>query len=250
MTTSFGALCTDFHVTQKLSLKMDLPTDRDTLLHLFDQVRKGQPDMRRFRRYDGELVLESSRRETQYRWLSLRQTSVRSGHSNPDEMASAYQFHQTILQLIPYQLSISPIDVAFQELWLSFDLECKGNQDEVVFEALLAETPLANLAQWHDAKITDVQPIFGLRLGGRDGVEVYFEVKTHSRRRRTGSGGRSRREPIGIVISVRKYGPLNQVADLVDNFKILTHHAEQLATERLVPDLLMPIARQITSSSA
>ena len=78
MATSFGALSTDFHITHKLSLKMDLPDDRETILHLFDQVRKAEPGMRRFRRYDGELLLESSRREAEYRWMALRRTSVRS----------------------------------------------------------------------------------------------------------------------------------------------------------------------------
>ncbi|MDP6059497.1 MAG: hypothetical protein QGH33_11425 [Pirellulaceae bacterium] len=248
MATSFGALCTDFHVTHKLALKMDLPSDRETVLHLLDQVRKAQPGMTRFRRYDGELLLESSRREARYRWMALRRTSIRTGHSNPDEMANAYRFHQNILQLMPYQLSISPIDVGYQELWFSFDLECKGNQDEVVFEALLEETPLANVVKWPDAKISDVQPVFGLRLGGRGGLEVYFEVKTRNRRRR--HRGPFRNEPIGVVLSVRKYGPIEHIDDLVTNFKNMAHHAERLTTERLVPDLLTPIARQITSSSA
>ena len=59
MTTSYGALCTDFYINQKLALKMDLPTERETLLHFFDQVRETHPGMTRFRRYDGELSLES-----------------------------------------------------------------------------------------------------------------------------------------------------------------------------------------------
>lgn len=250
MTTSFGALSTDFHITQKLSLKMDLPDDRETLLHLFDQIRKVEPSMRRFRRYEGELVLESSRREAQYRWLSLRRTSVRSGYSNPSQMEDAYRFHQKLLELLPYQLSISPIDVSNQELWLSFDLECKGNHDEVIYDALLAETPLANLLAWPEAKITDVQPIFGFRVGGRQGWEAYFEVKTRSRGRRSRGGGGGRGEPIGVAVSVRKYGPIDRVSDLEKNFQEMAQHAEQLATERLVPDLLTPIARQITSSNA
>jgi hypothetical protein len=214
-----------------------------------DQVRKAEPGMKRFRRYDGELLLESSRREARYRWLALRRTSIRTGHSNPDEMATAYRFHQNILKLMPYQLSISPIDVAHQELWFNFDLECKNNQDEVVFEALLADSPLASLLKWPDAKIVDVQPVFGFRIGGRDGVEVYFEVKTRNRGRRSG-GARFRNEPLGVVVSVRKYGPIEKVDDLVTNFKLMATHAEQLAAERLVPELLTPIARYITSGSA
>ena len=59
MVNSIGALCTDFYVNQKLGLKMDLPTARETVLDMFDRVRKSVPSMDRFRRYEGELSLES-----------------------------------------------------------------------------------------------------------------------------------------------------------------------------------------------
>jgi arylsulfatase A-like enzyme len=45
MATSFGALCDDFYINQAIAVKMDLPTERDTLLHMFDRVRADQPTM-------------------------------------------------------------------------------------------------------------------------------------------------------------------------------------------------------------
>ena len=39
MTTSYGALCSDFYINQKFALKMDLPTARETVLDLFDRIR-------------------------------------------------------------------------------------------------------------------------------------------------------------------------------------------------------------------
>ena len=36
MATSYGALCDDFYVNQKLTLRMDMPSDRETVLHLFE----------------------------------------------------------------------------------------------------------------------------------------------------------------------------------------------------------------------
>jgi len=52
--TGLGALCTDFYINQKLSLKMDLPSARETVLDMFDRVRKELPNMDRLRRYDGD----------------------------------------------------------------------------------------------------------------------------------------------------------------------------------------------------
>ena len=57
MSTSFGALCTDFYVNQKIDVTMDLPTTRETILDLFDRVKKVVPVMDRLRRFDGEIAL-------------------------------------------------------------------------------------------------------------------------------------------------------------------------------------------------
>lgn len=249
MATSFGALCNDFYINQKLALKMDLPSDRETILHMFDQVRKAIPSMDRFRRYEGELALESSRRDPEYRWLALRRTSIRTGHVNPARMADAYKFHCLILDLAPHHLTISPLDVDYLELVFGFDLECKGNHDGVVAEALFGHSPVDTLMRGGDASVLDVQPVFGLSLSEKGNLQAYFEVKTRMRNRK-GNSGRYKNEPISIFLTVRRYGPIRSLDELHPTFELLSQHAESLATDRLVPGLLTPIARQITSSSA
>lgn len=249
MATSFGALCTDFYVNQKLALKMDLPADRETILHMCDQVRKAMPSMDRFRRYENELALESSRRDAEYRWLAMRRTSIRTGHVNPQNMEEAYKLHRLVLRVAPYHLTISPLDVDFLELLFGFDLECKNNHDAVVFDALYSQSPMAGLIRTPDSQILDLQPILGLSLNERGDQQAYFEVKTRTKNRR-GQATRSRNEPISILLTVRRYGPVHQIEELQDIFDQLAQHGEALATDRLVPALLMPISRQITSSSA
>jgi hypothetical protein len=249
MATSFGALCNDFYVNQKLALKMDLPDDRETILHLCEQVRKAMPDMDRFKRYEGELALESSRREPTYRWLAMRRNSVRTGHVNPESLAEAYKIHRLVLEVAPYHLTISPLDVDYVELLFGFDLECKGNHDEVVAEALLSQSPMGQLLNHDKTWVLDVQPILGLSLSDKGNLQAYFEVKTRRRNRR-GNATRYRSEPISIYVTVRQYGPIGELGNLQRIFETLAQHAESLATEKVVPHLLAPIARQITSSSA
>ncbi len=252
MTTSYGALCTDFYINQKLALKMDLPSERETLLHFFDQVRKTHPGMTRFRRYEDELSLESSRREAEYTWLSLRQGSIRTGHVNPQTLEDAYAFHQRMLEVTPYYLTISPLDIDYLELMFGFDLECKGNHDEVVFDALIADSPLGALMTPTDAepgaKILDVQPVFGMNLADDGRLQAYFEVKTRRRSRR-GSGRRYSDEPISLFVTLRRYGPIDKLDDFEPIFQTLASHCETLANERLVPNLLNPIVQHITPSS-
>ncbi len=250
MATSLGALCTDFYVNQKLALKMDMPSERETILHFFDHIRKAMPSMNRFRRYDGELALESSRRDSEYKWLALRRTSVRSGHVNPQSMEEAYTFHRLLLEISPYHLTISPLDVDYLELMFGFDLECKENHDRIIYEALYRETPIATLLAEGDdhGKILDVQPVFGQSLNEAGDLQSYFEVKTRPKSRRGSSRG-YRHEPISLFLTLRKYGPIDSVEQLQSDLDTLTKTCEHLATHRLVPNLLTPIAQRINAGS-
>ena len=249
MATSYAALCTDFYVNQKLTMKMELPTDRETVLHMFDRVRKSVPSMDRFRRYQGELSLESSRREPEYRWLSVSDKSVRTGHVNPESMEETYRFHRLLLETAPYHLTISPLDVDHLELMFGFDLECRSNHDEVVADALFMNTPVSDLLHMPQTHMLELQPAFGVSLDKDGDLQAYFEVKTRRKNRR-GRSGRYRNDPISVLLTLRRYGPVGEVGDLTDQFDELTKQGETLLAERLVPDLLMPISRQITSSSA
>ncbi|MEX2214845.1 MAG: hypothetical protein WD768_11985 [Phycisphaeraceae bacterium] len=249
MATSFGALCSDFSISHKLSLKMDLPPDRETILHLMDRVRKSVPSMSKFHPYENELVLESSRRDMEYRAVSLSRRAIRSTFFNPPTLHKAYTFHKLILELAPYHLTISPLDVDCLDLTLEFDLECKANHDEIVYEALYGESHLAGLLRLDGARVLDVQPYFNIALDEKGSLQAFFEVKTRNRSRRGGSS-RFKHEPISIFLTVRRFGPIDKVEDLQDILKTLGQSAELLAAERLVPHLLMPISRQITSSSA
>src|ERR1044071_1206808 len=59
MSESYRALSSDFYVNLKLNLKLDLPRERQTILDLFDRVRRQFPSMNQFRRYRDELALEA-----------------------------------------------------------------------------------------------------------------------------------------------------------------------------------------------
>ncbi len=256
MPTSYGALCTDFYINQKLALKLDLPGERETILHLFDRIRRSEPSMDRFRRFDDELALESSRRDAEYKWMALRRTSIRTGHVNPPSMEQAYRFHRLVLEVSPFHLTISPLDIDYLELLFGFDLECNANHDEVVYDALMGQSPLGDLLRLpagfpesEHTKVIDVQPVFGLQLNRTGELQAFFEVKTRQRGRR-GGAGRSRNEPISIFLTLRRYGPVDDIKHLGHEFNRLKDCAELLATERLVPGLLTPIARHITSGSA
>jgi len=248
MASSFGALCNEFYVNQRLSLKMDLPQQRETLLHFFDRIRKAIPAMDQFRRFEGELALESSREQTEYQWLALRRTSLRSGHVNPESTDLAYRLHGLILDQAPHHLGISPLEVDFLELTFGFDLECEANHDRIIHDALLEGSPLAELMQIDGARIIDMQPLLGCSLNDTGDLQASFEICTRPRTRR-GHAGQYAEDPISLLMTVRQYGPLEDLASLRHVADTLGEQCETIAADRLVPVLLNPIARQITLAS-
>jgi len=249
MATSYGALCSEFYVNQRLGLKLDLPEGRDTLLHFFDRVRKGHPDMNQFRRFEAELALEGSREASEYRWLSLCRTSLRAGHVKPATMEQATAYHKFLLDQAPHHLSISPLDVDYLELMFGFDLECEANHDQILYSALFEDSPMGELLTMPEARVMDAQPLMACSLTEDGQLQAEFEACSRPRNRR-GSTKSYEDEPISVLLTVRQLGPLDHLDQFQTAFDLLAQHGESLATDRLIPQLLTPIARQIASNSA
>ncbi len=248
MTTSYGALCSDFYINQRLALKLDLPSKRETVLDLFDRLRKTRPSMNKFRRYEGELALESSPSDGAYDWVSLRRTSLRSGAVNPESLESSYELHSTILEVAPYYLSISPLDVDYVELMYGFDLEAKGNHDEIVFDAFFADSGFGAILDTDHDSPTDVQPFVGFTLDDEHRTQDNIEIKTRTSARQV-TEEKFDDDPISLYLSVRRAGPIDRITDLPRVFKTLAQQLEELAADKLIPHVLNPVTRAISSRS-
>lgn len=249
MPSSYRALCSDFYVNQRLNLKMDLPMRRDTVLSMFDRIRRDLPFMDRFRRYQQELALESSHARgcgCSQAWLAIRQTSIRSGVVNPEDFNMGYRLHRLILETAPYFLDISPIDLDYIELLYGFDLLATGNHDAIVFDALIAGTPLAALASTDADAPINCQPIFGFALNRDCDIQAHFEIKTRTPARSVRTNDYAE-QPISVYLTIRKYGPVVDIKELPALFDLLARHGEHLAEHRIVPHLLIPIREAIAS---
>jgi hypothetical protein len=241
----FDSLCRDFCVNQKLALKMDLPAAREPVLDLFGRLRKDLPRLASLQRYpDGEVALESAEDERDFLWVAMRQLSLKSGWVNPSTLEEAYRMHRTVLEVAPYFLSISPLDVDHLELVYAFDFECDGNRDEVVLDALLGGSPLGDFADASTDTILDSQPFVALALADAPDMHVYVEVKTRLPRGEmavTREGG----EPLSVLLTVRRTGPVRTLADLPTILAALSGHGERLVEQRLIPRVLVPLRDRI-----
>ncbi len=240
---SLRALVSDVYVNLKLSLKLDLPKERESVPEFFDRVRRQYPTMSELKRYRDELALETAGGgDEPYRWLAVRSKNVRSGVVNPDAWESAHALHEHVLEVAPYFLSISSLDIDSVEVLFGVDLLCAGNHDEVVFDALVAGTPLANLMD-SDARVSDCQPVLSWTMGVGSGVDVQYEVKT----RLHGKGSGDHPEPLSVYLTCRQAGPVGELSDLVRVYRSLSAVGERLVSERVIPHLVVPIRDSIVS---
>lgn len=260
MSESYRALCTDFYVNQKLQTKLPLPTGREHLMDFFERVRKQFPTMRGFRKTRDEFALESSQTEMPHHWMALRGSTIRTGVVNAPTLHGCYPLHKLVLESAPSYLSISPLDVECLELLFGFDLLATGNHDAIVLEALGAGSPLAHLLDGlHDVAPSDFQPILGFTSSKHKDIEIYFEVKTrpaHGKPRPETYGhephaeGGEAGEPISVYVTLRKFGPVQDMKELPAAFAKLSKMGEELVEHRVVPGLLVPIREAIASGNA
>ncbi|MFK7758927.1 MAG: hypothetical protein AB8C13_03150 [Phycisphaerales bacterium] len=241
MSNSYRALCSDFYINAKLNVRMELPTNREPVLDLFERCRRSFPAMNAFRKYKDELALESAANATPHRWMAIRSSSVRTGVVNPSNEEEMYSIHRTAAEVSPYYLSISPLDLEYIELLYGFDLAAKANHDEITASALLSGSPLAALLENDEIKINDCQPLLGMNLINEDGLEAHFEIKTRSGNKSTPAGN----DPISVYLTLRKYDPVTDLNDLTGQLDELIERGQDLVDQYAVPNLLIPLREEI-----
>ncbi len=246
MPSTYRALCSDFYINTKLNVRMELPTNREPVLELFERTRRSYPAMNAFRRYKDELALESAANASPHRWIAIRNASVRSGVVNPTTAEDMYSIHRTTMEISPYFLSISPLDIEYIELLYGFDLAARGNHDAIAANALFAGSPMAALLDSDRINVLDCQPSMGMKLVEEDGLEVHFEVKTRSKGKKTNEANP---DPISVYLTLRRYDPVTKLEELTPKLNELIERGQNLVDEYALPNLLMPLREEIASGS-
>src|SRR3954470_14750150 len=117
MSNPFSAFAEDFYINMRLGSQMTLPHSRETVLHFFERVQKEFPSMTRFRKHEnGELNLEEDRGQQSYRWMSVEQKRLSSGHVNPLDVEEATKLHKFLLELAPHHLGLSPVEIDYLDV--------------------------------------------------------------------------------------------------------------------------------------
>ena len=249
MANPFAAFCEDFYINMRLGSQLNLPHNRETLLHFFERVQRGFPGMTRFRKNDAnELNLEEDRGGESYRWVSVEQKRISAGHVNPSSVEEALKLHTMLLEHAPHLLGISPVEIDYLDVLFGFDLGFTGNHDEIIADSLLAESPLTCLAEEKGAKPVDFQPTVTVALSDDCRLQARIDVVTRTNSYQVRTGDYSD-DVISVYLIVRRYWGDRPKEPMDKLFARMAEKADQLCTNYIVPRVLRPISSAIASRS-
>jgi hypothetical protein len=244
-----SSLCDDFYVDMYINTELDLPTQRDTILTFFERIQRQYPTMGSFYRHENnEYCLEEDRRLGQYRWVALERDRVGSGVVNPAEFESAYSQDRLILDLVPYMLGISSLDIDSLDVALAMDFDCLGNHDEVIAEALFGAGAFGCMSDMPGASVVGLSPSMVVALSedqctqARISVESKTSVYEPSQKREPAGGGD---QAISLCLTIRQYRRTSEVFDPMKSFENQCGLAEEMMTERIVSNFVRPLTETI-----
>ena len=244
---AFSSLADDFYVNLNLNTEMPLPQSRETILDFFGRVQKQYPTMRNFyTRENGDFVLEEDKDQTQQRWLSLENRRVCSGFVNPSTNDAAVEQHMLVLELLPYMLTVSPLDCEALDFMLGFDFSYRGNHDEIVAEALGTGSALEGMLDIPGARLLNFEPSLTVSLDEscRRQARLMIETRTNAYQVRRAEYPE---DQISVYFTLRQYGSLEPDTSFEQTFLQLRARCDELMESYVIDHVLRPLAHAISA---
>ncbi|MBL9123724.1 MAG: hypothetical protein JNG90_08835 [Planctomycetaceae bacterium] len=241
----YATLSDDFYINMNLSTEMELPQNRETVLHYFEQIQKKYPSMRNFYTRDkGDFVLEEDKDRGQYRWATIEPRRVCSGQVNPVSADDALAQHQLVLELAPYMLSVSPLDCEALDLLFGFDFTYRGNHNQLVAEALGVSSAMEKMLEIPGVTAIGYEPSLTLALDEecRTQCRVSVETRTTPYQVRTGDFPE---EQLSVYLTTRQYGSLGPNTTFVETLAHLAKVCQDMIDNYVAEHVLQPLARAI-----
>ena len=241
----YSSLSDDFYVNMNLGTEMELPANRETVLHFFERVQKTYPTMRNFYcRERGDFVLEEDKDRGSYRWCTIEPRRVCSGQVNPESIEEALKQHQLVLELAPYMLSVSPLDCETLDLLFGFDFTYRGNHNQLVAEALGISPSLERIAEIPGSQVINHEPSLTIALDEdcRMQFRLSVETRTNAYQVRTRDYPE---EQLSVYVTARQYGSLGPDKTFVETLHRLAKVCHEMIENHVIEQVLQPLARTI-----
>jgi hypothetical protein len=227
----YDTLSDDYYVNMNLNTEMDLPQTRESVLHFFEQIQKTYPKMRNFySRERGEFVLEEEKDRGSYRWATVELRRVCSGHVNPLSIDDALQQHERVLDIVPYALTVTPLDCESLNVMFGFDFTYRGNHNQLLADALGVVPAFERLAATPGDDDCRVQ------------CRLSFETRTSAYHVRMGEYPE---EQLSVYLTARRYGGLDPGETYIEVMQRLAAVCRRLVDDCIAEQILRPLQEAI-----
>ena len=242
----YSSYCDDFYVNMTLSTEMELPSNRESVLHFFERLQKSYPSLRNFYcRDQGHNVLEEDKGSGQYRWCTVEAKRICSGQVNPNSVGEVVDQHRLVLELAPYLLSVSPLDCESLDLLFGFDFTYRGNHNQLITEALGTSPAMERIAEMAGTTIINHEPSLTLALDDdcRLQCRISVESRTNAYQVRTGEFPE---EQLSVYVTARQYGSLDPDVSYPEMLDKLLKVNQDVVEQHVIDNVLVPLAQTIS----
>ena len=246
MVTSFGSLCDDFYTNMNLNTELELPTERDTILHFFERIARQFPNMTTFYQRDtGEFCLEEDREAGSYRWVTIESDRICSGVVNPDSLESADEQHRLILELVPFTLGVNKLDIDSLEVLYGMDFSYQGNHDEILAEALFRDSPFASFLDIPGSRPLGFDPAIIVSLSDDCRLQARISLESRTGAYQIRTGKYKQEDQLSLYLALRQFPDPTGKFSTLDSYDNQCQLCEELMSERVVPHFVTPIVGAI-----
>jgi len=149
-----------------------------------------------------------------------------SAFSNPATLDDADRQHERVLDLAPYHLDLTALNCESLEVVFSFDFVYPGNHDEVIAEALAANSPFDPLLQHPGAKVLHFEPSMVVALDEKCRLQARLWVESRTNTFQVQSG-QFPEAPISVYFMVNQMWGKGAPNSFVESYQ----HQRKLAQE-------------------
>lgn len=241
----YSAYCDEYYANMYLHTEMKLPQNRESVLSFFEHVRRRYPEMANFSaRPRSEFSLETEKVDGQFRWVTLEPRRLCSGALNPQSLDSAIQQHKTILDIVPYELSVGYLDCESLNFTMGFDFQYRGNHSQLLVEALGMVPAFERLMDAVPGPLLAYEPLLQFALDDQCKTQcrISLEARSTAYQAKTGEYGE---EPLSVYLTVRRYASLAKEEQFSAELERLAETADRLVSHYLVENVLQPLQRAI-----
>ena len=166
------------------------------------------------------------------------------GFVNPPSFEEASLQHLTIVDLLPYFLSVSPLDCESFSVMLGFDFTYSGNHNALVAEALGMPVAFERLLEGQGNPLIAYEPSIQFAVNEDCKIQIRLSIET-----RTGAyqvrAGEYSEEQFSVFLTARHYGSLPTDSTYLDTYRDLAERCEHLLDEFVVDQILVPLQQAI-----